>query len=504
VGTTATSWILSLVGIEGDAFFIKMLKPTFFSPIIAVIGIVLYMFLKSEKKKNIGAILLGFALLMFGMDTMSGALKDLGQFEWFSNIFLTLGRNPLLGVLAGTVLTAIIQSSSASVGILQSLAGAGLVSFSCALPIILGQNIGTCATALLSSVGTSKNARRTALVHLYFNIIGMATFLAAYLLTDALFDLPLFADDNFIDEKTVAVIHTVFNLVTTFLLLPFAGLLEKLALKTVKDKKEGEKEQAVLLDERLLGTPSAAVSRATQVSRQMAEQAGKAFLSALELFENYSEEGFAAVKELEDQTDKVEDALGTYLVKLSSCQLGPEENRAVNRMLHAIGDWERMADHAVNLAGSAKEIKEKELSFSKEAKEELDVLNKALKDVVERTERAYREEDLALAETVEPEEQVIDCLVKEVKSRHVKRLQSGNCSITYGFVLDDYLTNCERVADHCSNVAVELIRVSENRYDLHGYLGDVKDGKGEQGARFKELYRTYKDAYRLPENEASV
>ncbi|MBQ8912290.1 MAG: Na/Pi cotransporter family protein, partial [Clostridia bacterium] len=459
------------------------------------VGIVLYMFLKSDKKKNIGAILLGFAILMFGMDTMSGTLKDLGNEPWFSNIFLTFGKNPILGVLAGTVLTAIIQSSSASVGILQAMAGAGVVTFGSALPIILGQNIGTCATALISSVGTSKNARRTAIVHLYFNIIGMLLFLGGFLLIDWILKPEMFGE--VIGESTVAVIHTVFNLTTTFLLLPFAGLLEKLAMKTIKEKKSGEPEIA-LLDERLLGTPSAAVNRARQVAVQMAQQSKNAFLAAVDLCENYSEEGLAAIKEQEDQTDKMEDALGTYLVKLSSCQLGPEENRTVNKLLHAIGDWERMADHAVNLAKTAKEMKEKDLRFSSEAEAELAVLDKAVKDLVERTEKAYRENDLALAETVYPEEQVIDLLVKELKARHIKRLQSGNCTITYGFVLDDYLTNCERVADHCSNVAVEMIQVSESRYDTHRYLGDVKDGKGEEGLRFKELYSTFKEDYRLP------
>jgi phosphate:Na+ symporter len=492
VGTTVTSWILSLSGLEGDSFFVQLLKPTSFSPLLAFIGIVLYMFCKTEKKKGVGTILLGFATLMTGMTAMSSAVAPLQHEAWFTNLFVRFS-NPILGVIAGAVLTAVIQSSSASVGILQALSATGVITYGSAIPIIMGQNIGTCATALISSVGTNKNARRAAIVHLYFNIIGVVVFLATFYTLNAFLD---FAFISFtVNAFGIAVVHTLFNLAATAVLLPFSAVLEKLAVLTIPDDKTGEPEHFQLLDTRLLATPAVAVDRARMTTGDMAEIARACLLRAMSLTHTWDEELSQKVEQEEDTIDHYEDALGTYLVQLSSREMTQSDSRSVNTLLHTIGDFERIGDHAVNLTHTAREIYEKKVVFSRAAQEELQVLEGALQDLLNRTINSFREGDLYSAGKVEPLEQVIDSLVREIKTRHIARLQAGSCSIEYGFVLDDLLTNYERVADHCSNIAVAMIEVAQDSFDTHAYLSKLK----EESEGFSRRYEKYRARYLFPE-----
>ncbi len=499
VGTTVTSWILSLSGLQGDSFFIQLLKPTSFSPLLAFIGILLYMG-KSEKRKGIGTILIGFAVLMTGMTTMSNAVTPLQDEAWFTNLFIRFS-NPLLGVLVGALVTGIIQSSSASVGILQALSSTGVITYGSAIPIIMGQNIGTCVTALISSVGANKNARRAAMVHLYFNIIGVTLFLAMY------YGLNLVLHFTFVNDTVtawgIAVIHSVFNIAATAVLLPFANVLEKLAILTIPD--DAEKESFALLDERLLKTPAVAVERARAATADMAELARVGVVQAMSLTHQWDDTLAQKVRDEEAKVDQYEDALGTYLVKLSSRELSHADSQSVNTLLHTISDFERISDHSVNLLSSAEEIHAKNIAFSQDAHEELQVLEGAVQDVLSRTTDAFRKADLHLASKVEPMETVVDELVRAIKARHVARLQAGSCSIEYGFVLEDLLTNYERVCDHCSNVAVAQIEVAQDSFDTHAYLNDLRYGNDtKESEQFRRRLDRYRERYLFPDGEPAV
>ena len=498
VGTTVTSWILSLSGLQGDSFLINMLKPTSFSPVLAFIGILLYMG-KSEKRKGVGTILIGFAVLMTGMTAMSNAVLPLQNEAWFTNLFIRFS-NPLLGVLVGAVVTGIIQSSSASVGILQALSATGVITYGSAIPIIMGQNIGTCVTALISSVGANKNARRAAMVHLYFNIIGVTLFLAVF------YGANLLLDFAFVNETVtawgIAVVHSIFNLTATVVLLPFANGLEKLAILTIPD--DAEKESFALLDERLLNTPAVAVERARAATADMAELARVGVVQAMSLTHKWDDSLAQKVREEEEKVDKYEDALGTYLVKLSSREMSHADSQSVNTLLHTISDFERISDHSVNVLSSAEEIHAKSIAFSQDAQEELQVLEGAVQDVLSRTTDAFRKGDLHMAGKVEPLETVVDELVRAIKARHVARLQTGSCSIEYGFVLEDLLTNYERVCDHCSNVAVAQIEVAQDSFDTHAYLNDLRYGnETKESEQFQRRLDRYRERYLFPDSDTA-
>ena len=488
VGTTVTAWILSLSGIQGDSFFIQLLKPTSFSPILAVIGVVLYVFLKDNRKRDIGAILLGFATLMFGMDTMSGAVAGLKDVPEFTNILLMFS-NPILGVLAGAALTAIIQSSSASVGILQALASTGVVTFGSAIPIILGQNIGTTVTAMLSSVGANKNARRAALIHLYFNVIGTITFLILFFILQVFIPMPFLNDS--INEFYIAVVHTVFNVVCTLALLPFNKLLVKLACATIKE--EAKEPEVMLLDERLLVTPPIALEQCNKLAIGMANLASTSVQRALGLITSYNEEDAKLVCEVEDQLDQYEDQIGSYLVKLSTKTLSVDDSRAVSLLLHSISDLERISDHAKSIQISAQRMHNKHNQLSGDAKEELQVLAKAVTAVTKETAKSFADDDSKRARKVEPMEQVVDHLCSNMKARHIKRLQDGACRVEQGMLFTDVLGDCARISDHCSNVAAAIIELHHDSYDTHQYLGDLR-----HDPEFKELYQEYLAQYPLP------
>ena len=495
VGTTVTAWILSLSGLEGDSFLIKLFKPSTLAPLIGIIGIALYMG-KSEKRKGIGTIMLGFMALMTGMDLMSSSMSFLKSEAWFADLMISF-TNPIVGILFGAVLTAVIQSSSASVGILQGLCVTGAVTYGAAIPIILGQNIGTCVTAMMGAIGANRNARRTAMVHLLFNVVGVLMFVVAF------YGLGLFIDWKFLSDSVqawdISVIHTGFNLIATAVLLPLNGLLVKLAYAIVPEVKEPEKTE--LLDERLLATPAVAVQRAHEIAGQMAADAAEAMHLAIGLTKKFESGAMERVIELEDRTDRYQDALGTYLVKLSNMNLSVRDNRILNTLLYTVSDIERMGDHAVAVAKAALEIEEKKIAFSAQAKGELAVLEQAVLDIVDRTVAAYDSFDLEQAIKIEPQEQVVDALVREVKSRHVRRLRDGLCTVEYGFVLEDLLTACERTADHCSNVAVEMLQVSEGKLEAHEYLNALKAGELHESAAFSERFARYKAQYAFPEEQ---
>ena len=496
IGTTVTAWILSLSGLEGDSFIIKLFKPSTLSPILGTIGIILYMFTKSEKKKSVGTIMLGFMALMTGMDIMGDSMEFLENEPWFAQLMISFS-NPLVGILFGAVLTAIIQSSSASVGILQGLCGTGVVTFGSAIPIILGQNIGTCITAILGSVGANRNARRTAMVHLLFNVVGVTIFVIVF------YGLGLFIDWKFLSETAsawnIAVIHTCFNVAATCVLMPLNGLLVKLAYLVIPSEETPQKEE--LLDERLLATPAVAVQRAHEIAGEMAADAAKAMHLAMGLTKKFDPSVMEQVVELEDKTDRYEDSLNTYLVKLSGMNLSVSDNRILNTLLYTVSDIERMADHAMAVAKAALEMEEKKIEFSNQAKGELAVLEQAVLDIVDRTVAAYGSFDLNGAIKIEPQEQVVDALVREVKSRHVRRLRDGLCTVEYGFVLEDLLTACERTADHCSNVAVEMLQVAEGKLEAHEYLNALKAGELHESAAFTERFARYKAQYAFPEEQ---
>lgn len=494
IGTTVTSWILSLSGIESDNFFIKFLKPTSFSPILAIIGVIFIMFFKNEKKKDIGTILAGFAILMVGMDTMSNAVKPLADVPEFTNILLMFS-NPILGMIAGAVLTAIIQSSSASVGILQALCITGAVSYDTALPIIMGQNIGTCVTAMISGIGANKNARRAAIVHLYFNVIGTLLFMVIF------YFLNFFIDFKFLNNSAnaagIAIIHSIFNVFATCILLPFANVLEKLAYITIPDSKQTQEEfnDDFHLDVRFLEKPAFAIEQCKNVSVRMANLSKVALLSSIDLIESYDENMVNDVLDMEEKVDKYEDELGTYLLKLNSKNLTERDSHTVSMILHCIGDFERISDHAVNIVEVAKEINEKHLEFSDDAKGELKVFTKAVQEIVNKAIKVFETEDIEFAKTVEPLEEVIDYLSVEIKKRHIDRLREGKCTIEMGFVFSDITTNYERVADHCSNIAVCLIEIKEDGFEMHEYIDTLKNSNDE---RFKKDYMKYKKDYILP------
>ena len=488
VGTTVTAWILSLTGLDGDNFFVMLLKPTSFTPILALIGVVLTMMAKSDKKKDVGMILLGFAVLMFGMATMSGAVAGLEEVPEFRNILLMFS-NPVLGVLAGAGLTAIIQSSSASVGILQALSATGQVTYGAAIPIIMGQNIGTCVTAMISSVGANKNAKRAAVVHLLFNIVGTAVWLAVFYGINAVVQFSFVSHS--IDQLGIAVVHTAFNILCTALLFPFSGLLEKMACRLVPDTKAPEKIQ--ILDERFLATPSVAIDRCQEVAETMARISMDALKTSCQLIEHYDPKSAQAVRETEQEADQYEDMLGTYLVKLGRADLNAADSRETAKLLHIIGDFERISDHAVNLVESAEEIRNKGLSFSVHAKQELAVLTAAVGEVMDLALDAFLQNDPALAAKVEPLEQVVDTLKEQLRNRHILRLQKGECTIELGFVWSDLLTSLERVADHCSNIAGCVIEMSHDSLDVHEYLDNVKAG----GPGFLRAYEAYAQKYAL-------
>jgi len=490
VGTTVTAWILSLTGIDSGNLLVKLLKPSSFTPILALIGIGLYMAAKSGKKKDAGTILLGFATLMYGMEAMSASVSGLRDVPAFQNILLMFS-NPLLGVLAGALLTAIIQSSSASVGILQALATTGQITFGTAIPIIMGQNIGTCVTALISSVGANKNAKRAAMVHLCFNVFGTAVWLSAFCALNAILKFSFTGETA--TQVGIAATHTVFNLLCTALMLPASGLLERLAYVLIPEK--NGKETWSELDERLMATPSIAVERCKVVAEAMATVSAQTIKNAIGMLTDYNKATAERIREAEQQTDHYEDILGTYLVKLAAHEMSEQDSHASAKLLHIIGDFERIADHAVNLLDSAEEIRGKEIQLTQEARRELRILTDAVQECLDLALSTFLHDDPAVAAQVEPLEQVVDTLKIQLRSRHILRMQRGECSIEAGFIWSDLLTNLERVADHCSNIAGCVIEMSHASLGLHAYLGSVKLGS----QAFLEKYQYFARKYAMTE-----
>lgn len=492
VGTTLTAWILSAAGIESSNFFMRLLKPESFSPLVALLGVLLIMGAKGDKKKNAGTILVGFSVLMTGMSFMSQSVSPLADMPVFQDI-LVMFQNPLAGILLGAVVTGVIQSSAASVGILQSLSLTGSITFGMAIPIIMGQNIGTCVTSLISSIGTNKNAKRVTAVHVYFNVLGTIICLSGFYLLNAFIHFDF--TDSPITALGIAVVHSLFNLFTTIILLPFSKQLEKLAKLTIREKSTKEE----LLDERLLLSPGFAVAECRKLAVHMAKAAQVSMAEAIKLLRGYNEQMADYIAQEEGQIDLYEDKLGTFLVKLSSKELSRQDSNDVSQLLHAIGDFERIGDHAVNILRAAKEIHEKELQFSEKAQEELEVITRAILRIMDLTVEAFETNDAALAAKVEPLEQVIDGLKLELKNRHIRRLQEGRCTIELGFVLTDLLTNYERVSDHCSNVAVTVIQIKDSSLDTHGYLNEVKTAGDPD---FTQAFEAYSLEYLLPESPA--
>ena len=501
IGTTVTSWILSLSGIQGSSLFIQLLKPTSFSPVFAAIGIVLIMTAKdNNKKKDIGNILVGFAILMFGMDTMSGAVAPLAENEKFTSI-LTMFSNPILGMIAGLVLTAVIQSSSASVGILQALCVTGAVGYKTAIPIIMGQNIGTCVTALISSIGASKNAKRASMIHLYFNLIGTVLFMVVFYSINAIIGGFAFLNDS-ANAAGIAVVHSLFNIGTVLVLYPFGDKLVKLAQLTIPDhvgETEEKPDELAVLDERFLEKPAFAMELCRNAAVRMAQESRDALHLALDNVTMYSESRVAKIIEMEESVDRYEDALGTYLVKLNNCDLSQKDSRTLSILLHCIGNFERISDHAVNITDSSTQMQEKKLKFSKKAMEELKVFSDALCDIVDETMEAFTMNDLDKARQIEPFEQVIDSLNIELKQRHIHRLREGKCTIELGLILEDMITNFERISDHCSNIAVCMIRVNEDGFDTHEYLDVIKE---EKAPWFEEEFYRLSKKYALPDKKS--
>ena len=490
VGTTLTAWILSLAGIEGDNLLLELLKPKNFSLVFALVGILMIMASKKQKRKDVGAILIGFAVLMFGMNLMSDAMEPLTEKPAFTSL-LTAFENPFLAVGFGAVFTGIIQSSAASVGILQTAAlAAGGVTYRMAIPIIMGQNIGTCVTAVISSFGVSRNAKKVAVVHMAFNIIGTMIFLIPFCVLSYVVDLTVL--DRSISPFEIAIVHSIFNIATTVLLYPFTKQLEKLANRIVPEK--GEEKKGKLLDERLLTVPSFAVTNSLDVVVEMSHISKEAFQKAVDMLGNYNEEGAAEVSGMETMLDNYEDQLGTYMVKLSSKGVSDSDSKKIAKILHTINDFERIGDHAENLVGVAQEIHEKKIEFSHEANMEIAKLREATLEILDITTEAFEKNDLALAATVEPLEQVIDGIITDIKSRHVNRLQHGNCTIELGFVLTDLLTNYERVSDHCSNVAVAVIEAHHGTFEAHQYLNHIKN---DPNSSYTKAFEEYKQRFSL-------
>ena len=496
IGTTITSWLLSLSGIDGDSVFVKLLKPSSFTPILAVIGVIFVVFLKSDKKHNIGTIFLGFTILMFGMDTMSAAVEPLSNVPEFKNI-LTMFSHPLLGMLAGLVLTAIIQSSSASVGILQSLCTTGAITFSNAIPIIMGQNIGTCITAIISSLGANKDAKRAAAVHFYFNVLGTAIFMISFYILNAVIGFEFMTDVA--TSAGIAVVHTTFNVMATLVLLPMSGVLEVLATKTIKDSpQEEEKTDEIiqLLDPLFLDQPSFAIAQCHKVAISMAKISRDSVMEAVSLIGNYNEEAAKHVREVENRIDNLEDALGSYLLKLGSKNLSREDSHTVSVLLHSIGDIERISDLAVNILLGVEQMQVKEQNFSRKATEELNVYSTALEHIMDLTVSALEDNNREKAALVQPLEELMDVLNKEVKKRHVKRLRKGKCTIELGLSLSDIADTYERISDHCSNVAVCIIQAEDDEMEGHNYRREIKEA---DDAWFDARYNEFQQKYLLPE-----
>ncbi len=495
VGTTITSWFLSLTGMKGTSFFLQLLKPSSFSPILAIVGVVILSMSKNERRKDAATIMIGFAVLMFGMETMAGAVKPLAEIPRFTNIMLVFS-NPVLGTLVGLVLTAIIQSSAASIGILQALCLSGAVSYSTALPIIMGQNVGTCATAMISSVGASKNARRAALIHLYYNILKIITFMVIFYAFNAVFHF------RFMEEPAnafgIALIHTALNVAAVIVMYPFTWVLEKLAYLTIPLREEEEAEvrpakgEIQILDPRFLNTPGVALEMCKNAAVDMADFAREGLFLSIQMLDRFDKKGAERVVELEELVDHYEDELGSYLVKLSSKHLTERDSQELSVLIHCIGDFERISDHAINIMEFAREMHEKKLSFSKKAVEELTVFTRAVKDILNTSIQVFKDEDLRLAATVEPMEEVIDHINSEIKKRHIKRLRKGKCTIEMGFVLSDISTNYERVSDHCSNIALCLLQLNEEDFDTHEFQYHMTDKDNvEFAARVKKLQEQY-------------
>ena len=494
VGTTITAWILSLAEISGAGFIFELLKPTSFSPIFAMIGVAIHMMSKNEKKRNAATIMIGFAVLMFGMDMMSGAVKPLANIPEFRALLLKFS-NPFLGMLVGLVFTAVIQSSSASIGVLQALCMSGAVSYATAIPIIMGQNIGTCVTAMISSAGSSRNAKRTALVHLYYNFMKVGLFMIPFYILNGFMDFAFM--DEPIGAMGVAAIHTAFNVLMLLIIFPFTNVLEKLVYMTVPlteaEKEDGRKVQ--ILDPIFLDRPALALEMCKNAAVDMAKYAKEGMLLAMELIDKYDDKKAQKVRELEDVVDHYEDELGTYLMKINGHHLSPRDSREISILLHCIGDFERISDHSVNIMASAKEMFEKEAAFSKKAQEELVVFTKAVTDILDAAIQVFCDEDLVLAKKVEPMEENIDYLSEEMKKRHVKRLRKGKCTIEMGFVLSDITTNYERVSDHCSNIAICLLQQNEESFDTHEYQDALFS---KDNAAYVEEVKRLREYYALP------
>jgi len=491
VGTTITAWLLSLVSVEGSGFVMKMLKPANFSLVLAMIGILMIMAGKTQKKKDMGSILLGFTILMYGMNMMSDAVKPLQDMPGFADLFVKF-QNPLLGVLVGAVLTAVIQSSSASVGILQALSMTGVITYSAAFPIIMGQNIGTCVTSVISSIGANRSARKVSIIHITFNLIGTTIFLVAYLLASALVESVAVFFAGTIDPAGIAICHSIFNIATTFMLLPFGRHLVTIADKVIKDKGEAVDVSEELLDSRVLAIPAMAITACKGLTEQMAVAAAYAVQTAVDLLEDYNEAAASSLDEGEEMLDTYEDRLGQYLTQISGRGLSDHDSRQRFKMQHVIGDFERLGDHAMNLLDSAREKKAKNQVFSADASAQLAVLKNAIGEILDLTCRAYQESSLELAQRVEPLEQVIDNLIRQARSSHLNRLNEGRCTIEQGFVLADVLNNYERISDHCSNIAVAIIEAESDRYDSHDYLDAIKTGENRE---FQQQYKMYSEKY---------
>ncbi len=496
VGTTFTAWILSLTGIQGDSILINLLKPSSFSPILALIGIILYTMAKSDKKKDVGEIMLGFAVLMFGMESMSGAVEPLAEVPEFTNI-LTMFHNPILGVLVGAILTAVIQSSSASVGILQALSVTGAFTFGSAIPIIMGQNIGTCVTAMISSVGGNRGAKRTAFVHLYFNIIGTIVFMVLFYLGNAIFRFDF--TNEVVDAAGIALVHTTFNVFATLLLLPFAKQLERLAYLTIPETEE-EKQAKVdvfgILDERFLNSPTFAIEQCRSLTAKMAELSKESFLESMELLDDYSEEKASDVIAKENLIDTYDDKISAYLTRLNSGDLSYGDSLKVTSLLHCLTDFERISDHACNVVENAQQMKKDGAEFSKKGKEEMGIYKNAIVDILTRTTQAFVESDEQLARTVEPLEEVIDEINKDVKKHHMKRLRKGKCTIELGLVLSDLAMNYERVADHCSNIAVYMMQLKDTQLEEHSFTEQMDE---EESIQFNKNLEIFQKKYALKE-----
>lgn len=497
VGTTITSWLLSLTGIESDNFLLQLVKPTSFSPILAVIGVVFILFVKNGRKRDIGSILVGFAILMTGMDTMSSAMKPLSQVSWFTGLF-TMFTNPILGLLVGALITAVIQSSSASVGILQALCATGSINYAAAVPIILGQNIGTCATAMMSGVGASKNARRASIVHLLFNVIGTAIFLIVFYVLHAFIDFAFMEEAA--DSAGIALVHTGFNVSATLILLPFANILEKLSLILIKPDEEEEcqareNELFAKMDERFLSTPSFALEQAYSYTIKMAELTEEALNLAADNLFAYDKQTAKEVERIENLVDRYDDEISSYLVKLSSRNLSEPDSRKLTMLLHSVGDLERVSDHAINLVDCAKEMDKKEQHFSEKATEELQVFSQAVRDIVSASVTVLKTEDEEAAKAIEPFEEAIDILQKEMKKRHMKRLKKGKCTPELGFILSDITNNYERIADHCSNLAINMMQLYEDDTHAHEYVEQLEK---EAGSAFDKMCQECLRRYELP------